>query len=93
MEINVKSLEPWDVRPRDKSKDFLINLAQTPWVVNPYEKSYFCKLFLCTFIDQGVHPFFLQVKQVYYKIISIDSLFIIYNDFSKILLDMVLLLN
>ena len=61
--------------------------------VNPYTKScYFCKLFLCTLVDQVVHPFFLfptnvisnKVKQACYKIMSINSLFIIYNDFSKI---------
>ena len=60
---------------------------------NPYKKRfYFCRLFLCTLADQGVHPFFLfptnilsnKVKQVCFKIIFINSLIIIIYDFLKI---------
>ena len=53
------------------------------WEVNPYKKvATFCKLFLCTLVDQGVHHFLFisdkhNVKQskTSYKIISIKSIY------------------
>ena len=49
----------------------------------------FCKLFLCTVVDQGVHQFlFISdehiLKQSKIYLLFINSLFIIYYDFLKI---------